>query len=246
MQRDPGCGPTIPGLDAIARVVVPVACPGCGLEDVRCCEECAAPWWEEPFRSESGAPRLAIEGRVALPVWSIAPLKGAAHLMVGAWKDGGRRDLDLFFFDAERRAAATIAPALVVAEALVPIPPHRRSLRSRGLDLTALLARAAAEGFASTGHSVVVERLLLNRGYDSRSLADRERWINATRGIGLRGVPPRATTVALVDDVITTGASLARASEVLEARGVAVVGALTLAATPPPHAGTSVPKVRVT
>ncbi len=241
MQWESGGGLPVPGLNAIARSVVPVVCPGCGLEDVLCCEECAAPWWEAPFRSELGAPRLAVEGRVTLPVWSIVPLEGAVHLMVGEWKDGGRRDLDPFFADAERRAAATLASALAAVQAIVPIPPHRRSLRSRGLDLTALLATAAAEGLASAGQSVVVERLLMNRGYESRSLADRERWINAVRGIRARDVPSRVTTVALVDDVITTGASLARASVVLEARGIAVVGALTLAATPAPRIGTSVP-----
>jgi predicted amidophosphoribosyltransferase len=233
-------GGLVTGLRALARSIVPVVCPGCGVEDVRCCEECAALWWEVPFRSESQAPRLDIEGRVALPVWSVASLAGAAHLMVGAWKDGGRRDLDPFFSDAIRRAAWAIAPALAMVEALVPIPPHPRSVRSRGVDLTAILAKAAAEGFASTGRPVSVEFLLQNRGHESRSLADRERWINAMRGIRALDVPSGALTVAFVDDVVTTGASLARACEALEGRGIVVVGALTLAATPPPRTGTSV------
>ncbi|MBN2176664.1 MAG: ComF family protein [Demequinaceae bacterium] len=234
----------VEGLRALARTVVPIACPGCGLEDLRWCEECAASWWEAPFRSESGAPRLDIEGRATLPVWSVAPLLGSSHLMVSAWKDGGRRDLDPFFSDAIRRAARELAPALSAGDVIVPVPPHRRSVRSRGLDLTAMLALAAAEGFAAAGRSIPVERLLVNRGYESRALGDRERWLNAGRGIRAREGSSRAMAAVLVDDVVTTGASLARASEVLEARGITVVGALTLAATP--STGTSVLQVRHT
>lgn len=231
----------VTALQILARCLVPVVCPGCGLDDVRVCEECSAAWWEAPFRSESRALRLDIEGRTTLPVWSIALLTGAAHLMVRAWKDGGRRDLDPFFSDAVSRAAGAVASALAMVEAVVPIPAHPRSLRSRGVDLTTMLAEAASSGLSTERRPVSVERLLLNRGRESRSLTGRDRWVNATRGIRTLDLPLRARTVALVDDVVTTGASLARASEVLEAKGVAVVGALTLAATPPPVLGTSAP-----
>ncbi len=220
---------------AVARVVVPVACPGCGLEDVLWCDECAAPWWAEPCRSESGAGRLDVLGRLPLPVWSIAPLEGSNHRMIAAWKDGKRRDLDPFFLDAARRAAEALAPTLAVADTVVPIPPHRRSIRARGRDLTKALAVAVGEGLAARGIEVSVERLLENRGVESRALADRERWTNANRGIRGRGSVRNASVAILVDDVVTTGASLARSSEILEERGIAVVGAVTLAATPPPR-----------
>ncbi len=159
--------------------------------------------------------------------------------MVAAWKDGKRRDLDPFFFDAAKRAADALAPALAKAEAIVPVPPHRRSVRARGRDLTAELASAVAEGLAGAGVPAGVERLLENRGAESRALADRGRWANANRGIqarpGRAAARTTACTALLVDDVVTTGASLARASAVLEALGIAVVGAVTLAATPPPR-----------
>ena len=195
---------------AVARAVVPTACPGCGLPDVRWCEACAAPWWEEPFRSEAAAGRLSIEGRPALPVWSVCRLEGPAHLMVAAWKDGGRRDLDRFFAATAERAALALAPAFRLAVAVVPVPPHRRSVRARGVDLTLALARAVAAGLSDTGLSPAgggpgVARLLVNRGGESRRRGDRARWANAIRGLHAveGGVWP--TTVILVDDVITTG-----------------------------------------
>ncbi len=46
---------------------------------------------------------------------------------------------------------------------------------------------------------------------------------------------PTDQTVLLVDDVVTTGASLARSCSALEREGVVVVAAATLAATPSPR-----------
>jgi predicted amidophosphoribosyltransferase len=153
--------------------------------------------------------------------------------MVGAWKGGSRRDLDLFFAAAAERAAFTLASVLRLVEGVVPIPPHRRSVRARGIDLTMLLARAVASGLSGAGRHPEVARLLVNRGEESRARGDRARWINATHGLQAAERVAFPEVVFLVDDVITTGASLARAVDILEGRGVAVVGALTLAATPP-------------
>jgi predicted amidophosphoribosyltransferase len=155
--------------------------------------------------------------------------------MVAAWKDGKRRDLDSFFFDAAARAAEVVAAALAGVDAVVPVPPHRRSVRRRGRDLTTMLAKAVATGLARGGVAASVERILDNRGAESRALAGRERWVNANRGIRVRESEPKPLAIVLVDDVVTTGASLARSSEALEGCGVAVVGALTLAATPLPR-----------
>ncbi len=218
---------------------VPLVCPGCGAEDVPWCEACAAPWWQKPYRVEEGCPRLDVYGREALPVWSLVPLSGPAHLMVRAWKDGRRRDLDPFFDHVMFRAAADLAGVLAEANVVVPVPSLARSVRARGVDLTAMLARAAARGLGVVGGEVGVEKRIVNRGRESRSMAASERWRNAVAG--LRSRPKRfpAATVVLVDDVVTTGASLARSSLLLEEGGSVVVGGLTLAATPP-DTGTSV------
>jgi len=218
----------------LARLVVPVACAGCLQLDVRLCDECAAPWWEEPFRAEEGAARLLVLGRTPLPTWAVAELDGTAHVAIATWKEGGRRDLDRFFAAAAERAAGAIAPQLAQPlaaghVAVVPVPSARSSVRRRGADLTALLARASARGLTRAGAKVSVANLLAPAGARSRGRSSSARW-EAAR------VRARTSTAAasalLVDDVMTTGATLARASAALEASGTAVVGALVLAATP--------------
>ncbi len=229
----------------IARLIVPVACPGCGAHDVRWCDDCASAWWEAPLRSESLAPRLDIEGRPALPIWAITELVGPSHSMIVAWKDGGRRDLDRFFADAAKRAAVHIAPALDQGRcfqgraplAVVPVPARPASTRTRGIDLPLLLASAAAEGLRAAGVDATVRRVLgIGRG-EQRGASARQRWRQAS-SLRVRGDQGAPGTALLVDDVMTTGATLAAAVRSLDVTFLTVGAGLCLAAAPPSSATT--------
>ncbi len=214
----------------VARALVPVACAGCGARDVRLCEECAAPWWEDPQRCEADAPRLAREERVALPVWTVVPLEGVAHRAISEWKDRARRDLDPFFCAAIGRAAQAL-PRVAGDVAVVPCPSRPRSVRRRGTDLPLLLASAVRRSLAAGAIAASLEPVLSIRAGDSRRASSARRWETTSIALKRR---PAAPTALLVDDVVTTGATLARASDALEAAGIAVVAALTLAAAQPP------------
>lgn len=101
------------------------------------------------------------------------------------------------------------------------------------MDLPGILARAAASGLAGAGIVAPPVSCLRNVGAESRRLGARGRWTRAATGIRA-AMAPAGETALLVDDVMTTGASLARSCSVLERAGVAVAAAVTLAATPRP------------
>lgn len=180
------------------------------------------------MRCESGAPRLQRRG-AQLPVWSLAALESGAHGMVAAWKDGGRRDLDAFFADAAARCARDVAEHVPDRVAVVPAPARRSSTRARGIDLPLHLARAVAAALRDTGREArTVPALRIGAG-ESRGASARGRWAQAAGSVVRTGAPLGASAVLLVDDVLTTGATLAACRAAVENPLNPVIGALVLA-----------------
>ncbi|WP_125774405.1 ComF family protein [Antribacter gilvus] len=234
-------------LSELARLVLPVACP-CGVADVRWCDSCAAVLSGPPVRVESAAPRLdRLDGTPPLPVWALVPYVGVVRDVVVHWKDRGRADLDGLLCPALSRGAGDLAPVLAAAAGgpvlVVPVPSTGAALRARGRAPVAALAGAVARGLRQAGADAATAQLLHRPGSarDQVGLGSRARGRNLASAVRLTRQGRRALPgpCLLVDDVLTTGATLAAAERTLEGVGAAVLGAFVLAATPPPDAGIS-------
>ncbi|MEL7976948.1 ComF family protein [Isoptericola sp. F-RaC21] len=248
----PSTAPPVRWARELARLVVPVACPGCGTPDVRWCPGCRALLDGPPRRVEASAPRLdRLDDVPALPVWALAAYTGPVRELVVAWKDRGRADLDRLVGPPVRSAAHAVAGPTRRAAAGRPVlvvgaPSTASSRRARGRDHVGVLARAAEAGLRDAGARAAVVPALARRGRgrDQVGLGARARGRNLVGSVVTRDrVLARAggsrPAVLLVDDVLTTGATLAAAERALEDAGADVLGALVLAATPPPGAVTN-------
>ncbi|WP_299034451.1 ComF family protein [uncultured Pseudokineococcus sp.] len=233
-RHAPPPGPARAALTALGRLVWPVDCPGCEREDVALCPTCrwslAAPPLGRVEHTAPGAP----------PVRAAARYDGAPRRLLLAWKERGRHDLSPVLADALRRAGEGAVLAAVRdgdgAEtlALVPVPSTRAAVRARGDDLVADLARRWARSLRHRGVRVRVEPVLALRAGagDQVGRTATERAAARRGALHLRGRPP--ARCLLVDDVVTTGSTLAEAARVLSGVGTRVLGGAVVLAAPPP------------
>jgi predicted amidophosphoribosyltransferase len=117
------------------------------------------------------------------------------------------------------------------------VPSSARSRRERGREPVRELCVAAALAHAElTGGTGVLPALRHTRQVaDQAGLAAADRARNLATAMGVRrGWAGRTvgTAVIVVDDVVTSGATLVEAARALRAAGALVVGAVTVAATP--------------
>lgn len=113
--------------------------------------------------------------------------------------------------------------------ALLPIPLHPTRLRQRGYNQALELAQALA---APLGVPVIRDGLRRTRATAAQPGLDRESRRRNVRGAFAVGAEPLPARVALIDDVMTTGATLDAAAKVLKRAGVVWVETLVLARRP--------------
>ena len=123
------------------------------------------------------------------------------------------------------------------ADLLLPVPLSAERIAERGMNQAWELARRVGPSLGIPARADVLRRLI-----DTPHLADLPRAQRAARIRGAFGIAPgradrvRGRHVALVDDVMTSGATAAEAARVLLAGGAGEVAVWVVARTPAPDA----------
>jgi len=216
-------------LRLLADLLAPRACAVCGLPGPSCCAACLAalPAPPPPRCARCGHPwALAVtrcrECRGPLVRADQACLyAGAAPALVGALKDRRRRDL------APLMAAVIAArcPPPPRGAVLVPVPLGTRRRRRRGFNQSALLAHGLARAWGAPVRADALRRT--GPEPPQRGASRRGRARQVAGAFHARGAVPEVCW--LVDDVHTTGATLAACAVALRRAGAARVGAVAFA-----------------
>jgi ComF family protein len=202
---------TIDAIRDALSVLFPVDCAGCGLPQRALCVSCAAHLIAEV------TPRQLPDGSA---VFTALLYEAEIRSMLLALKEHGRTDvarsLGLCLTEAIERAKVEDAE-------IVTIPASRAAMRRRGYDPVALMVRKA--GFR---RSRILSLTRVTSTQKSLSVSDREQ--NRRDSMrALRSLDGRRFVI--VDDVVTTGATLIEARRALTRAGGEVIGAAALAFT---------------
>lgn len=156
---------------------------------------------------------------------------GSARDLVLALKHGDKPDIAAALGGWMARAAADL---ISEADVLLPIPLHWRRLLSRRYNQSAELSRAMAHHCGLVHAPDMLRRIIPTEMQRARSAFARKQ--NVT---GAFVVPPHmrasvaGTKILLVDDVLTTGATLNEATRALRAAGAAQVNIAVFARVQP-------------
>jgi predicted amidophosphoribosyltransferase len=235
MTRDGFAG----GLAALADLVLPATCAGCSAAGTAWCASCArrvAATGPVPVTPMTPLPDLP-------PVTAAGVYAGALREAVNAYKEHGRHALALHLGEW-LAVAVRAADAGGTGVVLIPVPATAAAARRRYGDHMVRVARRAVAHLTRAGVPAAVARPLAARPRpDSVGMSAAERIAAAAVAFAVRPTrlgPLRAAVAAglrpvLVDDVVTTGATLAAAAARLRAAGIPVAAAAVVAATPRPH-----------
>ncbi len=199
--------------DALA-FVLPVDCAGCSTPDTALCEACRDALAPRPVALAVGVDARAFAG---------LRFDGVAARVMRGLKEEGRTGLARALAPALGAAVGRLPGAVEAPATIVPVPTSRGSMRRRGYRVVDVIARRA--GFAPQ-HLLRLAR----QPADQRGLTADERRDNVAGSMVARGAAGRR--VIVVDDVSTTGATLAEAVRALRDAGAVVVGGAVVAATP--------------
>ncbi|WP_423181821.1 ComF family protein [Arthrobacter sp. NyZ413] len=250
----------------ILSVLAPEECVCCGAEDSVLCGTCARRLrllCAYPFRAEAQAPALlTVDGSVLVPVVAAGHYRDEMAQALLSFKHLGQGRLAATLAPALGKAIrAAVGDASHIC--LVPVPSSNAAFRRRGFSpvhllLSHLRRRKALPGMEvkdvlkKSGPGVagligmagllrIPDRWTKGAAGGQKGLGRGERARRVRGSMKVRAVfragPLDGVPCVIVDDVLTTGATLAEAARAISTEGGTVCGAVVLAATRPPAGG---------
>jgi ComF family protein len=211
----------------LVDLALPPACAGCGREGTVVCDRCRPSL--DARLGRPGGTMLGLPADLPAPLLQLewcAPFHGPVRSAIHQLKYAGERRL-------ARPLGAAVARRWAEAGAggnlLVPVPVHPDRARERGYDQAVLIAREAARSLGLPAAGVLERRRATIAQYHL------DRAHRASNVAGAFGPLPGAAGtvrdrwVVLVDDVVTTGATLGACASALLEAGALAVSAVTVA-----------------
>jgi ComF family protein len=150
--------------------------------------------------------------------------EGGFQKIIHAVKYSGTSSLGI---DLGRRLGQNLKTHKTIADTLVPIPLHKRKLRERGYNQSEFIARGLSDVTGIPVNANYVERAKFTQTQTTLSMEERR--MNMERAFTCVSSEVEGKVIVLVDDVITTGATITSCAHMLKERGATRVIATSVA-----------------
>ncbi|HPW45453.1 MAG TPA: ComF family protein [bacterium] len=210
---------------SLLRIVYPPRCPLCGnfqTEELTICDECSA----RAIRVDAG-PDISQLGAVYLDSCiSCFAFEGGVRGCVHSFKYGEAINLAGFI----GREIHSKLRQTEEFDMIIPVPLHSRKLKLRGYNQAALIAEIVSKRSGKRAEKNLLKRIRNDSPQATLHRVERIRNVKSSFAISKRaeGVV-RGKRILLVDDVMTTGATLNECAKILKKAGAAVVVGITFA-----------------
>ncbi len=227
-----------PWLQRAGFLLLPPTCVLCGGTGLRARDLCAACTQALPFNRVC-CPLCALPLAFAAPACARCLRNRPAYASACVplrYEGGVRMLLPRYKFRADLAVGRVLADILASAaisaprpDLLAPVPLHRSRLRERGFDQAWELTRALARALELPARADALTRIRATSAQTGLDAAARRRNLRAAfaAGSGVAGLH-----IALVDDVVTTGATIGAAARVLRNAGAARIDIWAVARAP--------------
>ena len=207
-------------ISSLQELLFPIRCIGCSALGLDICSSCRRNWIPHIYRTWSTA-------KPHFPIYSSVPYSPLAGKIILAAKENGIRRADKLI------QSALLHSILYCTEEhrcdfLIPIPSRKRVARARGRQfIYELAARISLE--INIPSLEILEH--------QREVRDQSTLDAFERSLNLQGALRASRYISgraiLIDDLVTTGATLAEAARALRAVGIEVTAAVTACVAEP-------------
>jgi ComF family protein len=208
-------------LDSLLSVVAPHLCSGCGQIGAPFCDNCKYNITIEPFSGCILCEMPAVKGvcddhKAAFnQAWVVGTRSGPLQRLIGGFKF---RNMKASSFELAELLHKRL-PQLPRLTVFVPIPTTAAHIRERGYDHMLLIAQQLGR----LRHSPVQQLLVRNNGLTQHHANRKDRLAQAATAFKVAGkINPDATYIIL-DDVVTTGATIQQAARLLQNAGAVII-----------------------
>lgn len=198
----------------LQELLFPLYCHGCGVLGESLCSHCKNSYEIREFLSRVGA----------VPTFSAVAYNAVARRILLASKEDGVRGADDLIVGALEHSLRYALRKTGKTPILVPIPSSSQAVRKRGRDFLDEISKRVSDLVGLPTQSLLQHT---RRVKDQTLLDASARVKNLEGALILKKRHIRVHEVFLIDDLVTTGATLNEAVKTLEMSGFRVVGAVT-------------------